>query len=250
MYMALRHSTTACTIGIVARVDGLDDEQAEPRPAEHRLHDDRAVEQRHEQQGGEGHHRQRGVLEGVLPDDLPLGQPLDARQLHVLAAEHVEHGRAGEPHEPGHREPAERDAGQQDVQRGAAAGGRQQVQEHAEDEHEQQAQPERRHGLAERREGARGVVEPAPAPDRGVDADRQRDGDDDEHGEAAELERGAVALERRGPWPGGGSGSDWPKSPWSARVRNHQYCTAHGRSRPRCARIGRDVLLRRLRPAP
>ena len=61
-------------------------------------------------------------------------------------------------------------------------------------EHQHEPEPERRHRLAERGEGPSAVVERAAASDRRVDADRERDDDRDEHGEAAELERGPVAL--------------------------------------------------------
>src|SRR5207237_4648369 len=64
---------------------------------------------------------------------------------------------------------------------------------------------------------------------------RQRHGDHDQHGQAAELQRGPVALghqvesRRR-------KRTERPKSPWSAWVRKRQYWTVHGRSRPRWAR--------------
>jgi len=70
----------------------------------------------------------------------------------------------------------------------------QQAEQHAEHEHEDEAEPERRHRLPEGGETARDIVERAPAPDRRIDADGQRDGDHDEHGEAAQLEGGGIPL--------------------------------------------------------
>src|SRR2546422_635360 len=54
---------------IVAVVDRLDRQAADTRPGEDRLGDDGAPEQRAELDPDDGHDRDRGVLEGVLPDD-------------------------------------------------------------------------------------------------------------------------------------------------------------------------------------
>ena len=92
MYIARQAQHDGLHDRVVARVDGLDHEQA--RAPASRTPSPTMIEpfsSATNSERGEGHHRQRGVLEGVLPDHLPLGQPLDARQLDVLGAEHVEH---------------------------------------------------------------------------------------------------------------------------------------------------------------
>ena len=88
---------------------------------------------------GEGHHGQRGVLEGVLPDHLRSGRPLIRASLTYSVpstssmAERVSRMSPATANQPSVM------PGSMHVQRRAAAGGRQQLQHHAEDEHEQQA---------------------------------------------------------------------------------------------------------------
>jgi hypothetical protein len=106
---------------IVAGVDGLDRQQPDARPGEDRFDRDRAGDEEPDDQPEEGQRRNRRVLEGVLPEHFPLRQTLRPRQLDVLAVQHVEHRRAGEAHERRHREPAECQAGQDDVGEGSLA---------------------------------------------------------------------------------------------------------------------------------
>src|SRR5256886_13679663 len=64
-----REKDRALHDGVVAVVDGLDREAADPRPGEDRLGDDRPAEQRPELEARDRHDRERGVLERGLDDD-------------------------------------------------------------------------------------------------------------------------------------------------------------------------------------
>ena len=59
----------------VAQVDGLVYLVADARPVEHRFGEDRAPDHGPEVEAEESHHRDQGVLETVLPDDLPPSDP-------------------------------------------------------------------------------------------------------------------------------------------------------------------------------
>src|SRR5574337_1570176 len=62
--------------GIVARLDGLVDPEADPRPGENRLRQDGPGQQAPDLQSGDGHDRQKCVAHRVAQDHGPLGEPL------------------------------------------------------------------------------------------------------------------------------------------------------------------------------
>src|SRR2546422_2615033 len=89
---------------IVAVVDGLDRQSADARPGEDRLGDDRAAEQRAQLDPDDGHDRDGGVFEGVLPDDGWIAHALGPRRPDVGLAQHLEHARARQPRDARGRE--------------------------------------------------------------------------------------------------------------------------------------------------
>src|SRR2546429_5266832 len=101
--------------GEVAERDPLVQEAPDARPGEDGLDDHRDVDHENEVDPGERQHGDQRVLEGVLGDDERLRQPLEPRELHILRAEHLEHGRAREPHVGGGEVPAEREGGHEHV---------------------------------------------------------------------------------------------------------------------------------------
>src|SRR5919108_5846419 len=64
---------------VVARVDRLDGEAAEPRPGEDRFGEDRPAEEEAELQPDDRQDRDERVAERVDDDDPPVGEPLGAR---------------------------------------------------------------------------------------------------------------------------------------------------------------------------
>ena len=102
----------------------------------------------------------------MLPDHGGFAQSLDAREFDELALHHFQHGRTRDAHEAGDEERAQRDDWQDVVRRSAHAPGRQPAQLDAEDEDQQDAQPEARHGDTQHRDRARRAVEHAATVDR------------------------------------------------------------------------------------
>src|SRR5437867_3734004 len=123
--------------GVVAVVDRLDGEPPDARPREHRLGHDGAAQQRAELKPGDRHDRDGGVLERVLGDHQRLRQALGARGPDVVRAQDLEHRRAGEPGDRGHREGAERERGQHEVTPALAARGGEQAEVQRDDQDEQ-----------------------------------------------------------------------------------------------------------------
>src|SRR5678815_493958 len=96
---------------IVPSSHGVDGQEAGPWPGEDALGHDGS---RHQDAGDdreEGQRGDRGIAKAVLPDHLPLGEPLDPGQLHELRVQHVQHRGADQPHDGGDLEPSERDGG-------------------------------------------------------------------------------------------------------------------------------------------
>src|SRR6266446_1532175 len=179
---------------IVARGDRLEDQPSEARPGEHGLGDDGAAEELHEQHDGEGDDGQQRVLQSVLPEHHLLVQSLEARELDVVGAEHLEHCRAREAEDRGGGEIAEREGGQDQVLEATAAAGRQQTQHDTEEQDQHEPEPERRHGLPEHREHSRRPVhDPSPA-HRGVHAEGDADQHAEEHGDESELDGGGQTF--------------------------------------------------------
>src|SRR5215510_9878157 len=84
---------------VVPRPHGVDGEEPGAGPGEDGLGHDGA---RHQDAGDDGEERQRSdrcIPQAVLPDDLPLGEPLDPGQLHELRVQHVQLLGADHPHD-------------------------------------------------------------------------------------------------------------------------------------------------------
>ena len=72
---------------------------AEPRPLEHALGDDREGDDRAELQAGDGDHRDHGVAQRVAEADGALGDAARAGELHVVGAQRLEHLGAHQAHD-------------------------------------------------------------------------------------------------------------------------------------------------------
>ena len=127
----------------VAEGDALVEQPADAGPGEHGLHHHGHVDHDDEVDPRQRQHRDQGVLEGVLGDDEGFGQALEAGELDVLRAQHLEHGGAREPHVRGGEVPAEREGRHEQVPDGARARRRQPLQVHGEEEDQHEADPER-----------------------------------------------------------------------------------------------------------
>src|SRR2546425_498043 len=92
------HQDVRLNDGEVAEGDALEEQTADARPGEDRLHDDRRVDHDHEIDPGQRDDRNQRVLERVLGDDERLRQPLEPRELHVFRTQNLEHRRAREAH--------------------------------------------------------------------------------------------------------------------------------------------------------
>src|SRR5215831_13229429 len=118
---------------VVARGDRLEDEPAEARPGKYGLGDDGAAQELHEEHHREGDDRQERVLQTVFPEHHLLVQALEAGELDVVRAQHLEHRRARQSQDGRGSEVAEREGGKDDVLDAAAAAGRQESQHDRED---------------------------------------------------------------------------------------------------------------------
>src|SRR2546428_11326278 len=100
---------------VVPSSHGVDRQEPGSRPGENALGHDGS---RHQDGGDDREERQRGdrrIPQAVLPDDLPLGEPLDPGQLHELRVQHVQHRGADQPHDGRDLEPAEGNGGKEHV---------------------------------------------------------------------------------------------------------------------------------------
>src|SRR2546426_10432271 len=116
-----QHQDSGLHDGIVTRGDALENQSSQARPREHGLRDHGAAQELHEEHDREGDDGQEGVLQAVLPEHDLVVQPLESRELDVVRPEHLQHGRARQPHDGGGREVPERERGEDQVQRPAAA---------------------------------------------------------------------------------------------------------------------------------
>src|SRR3989454_321035 len=82
---------------VIAVVDRLDREPPDARPREHRLRHHGPAEQGAELEPGDRDDRHGRVLEHVLDDHQRLGHALGAGGPDIVRAQHLEHGRPGEP---------------------------------------------------------------------------------------------------------------------------------------------------------
>src|SRR5437867_12466011 len=86
---------------VVEGPDSLDGEPANPRPGEDDLDDHGAGEKPPELEPDHRHEGDAHVLERVLPEHSPLGDPLGPARPNIVLAQHLEHARADEPHHHG-----------------------------------------------------------------------------------------------------------------------------------------------------
>src|SRR5262249_52220668 len=100
---------------IVAGADGVDQHLAEAGAGEHRLGQHGAGEGHRDEQADDRQERHHHVAQGVLVDHPALGLPLGPRGADVVLADHLEHGRAGEPAHRGGQREAEGEGGQREV---------------------------------------------------------------------------------------------------------------------------------------
>ncbi len=202
-------------VGIQQRVG---DVEAEAGPGEHRLGQDRALEQVGVGQRDHGDQRHRGVAERVAPDHARLGEALDPGGGDVLLGELLDHEAARHARDIGEREVAEQRCGQDQVvdgvpedvpfagergidQQHAGQGLDQAVVEHieparpgdeielgVEDQQADQAEPEHRHRVADQAEQADRVVDQATLVDRGQHAHGHAEQHAQERRHGGELE--------------------------------------------------------------
>src|SRR6266581_6222762 len=79
--------------GGVVGEDGADQQRADAGDAEDLLGDDGAAEHGRHLQGDQRHHRDQGVADHVLDDDLAFVEALRARGRDIIQPDHVKHGR-------------------------------------------------------------------------------------------------------------------------------------------------------------
>src|SRR5262245_35713839 len=109
----------------VARGDRLEDEAPQAGPREDGLGDHGAAQELHEEHDREGDDRQQRVLQTMLPEHHLLVQALEPRELDVVRAQHLEHGRARQSQDGRRGEVTEREGRKDDVLDATAATGRQ-----------------------------------------------------------------------------------------------------------------------------
>ena len=85
--------------GNVARHHRVVGGVADAGDREERLGDQRPREQSGKRAADDGHERDQGVAEGVMVDDLALGQPLGARRPDIVGVQDLEHIGTGVAHQ-------------------------------------------------------------------------------------------------------------------------------------------------------
>ena len=209
----------------VERPDRVRGVAAEPRPVEDRLDEERVHERVREHEREQRDDRAPRVPEGEAPEHAPLGEAERPHHPHVVLADRVQDRGA---HHPGddaggvRRDHDRREdhvieraaehgpvAGQQRVDdrhvrdaverarvvevRVVRAGDRQEVQPLEEHELEHDRQPERRHRDPDDRDQPRADVRDLPFPPGGHEAERDPDGEREQHRDRDELDRGRGA---------------------------------------------------------
>src|SRR5438093_2020130 len=190
-----RHDHDALHEREVTLEDPLVEQPTDARPREDHLDDDGSVDHHHQVDARQREDRDQRVLERVHGDDDDVGEPLESRELDVLAAEDLQHAR---PRQPQHRRgevPAEREGGHDDVSPVTGPRRRQPPQPHGEHEDQHEAEPEAGNRQPEERDALGDVVPPGVhlhrRDDSGGDADEQRD----ERGGDPERQRVGQPLE-------------------------------------------------------
>src|SRR2546422_6573457 len=189
-----QHQHAGLHDGIVPPGDRLEDQSSEARPGEHGLGDHGAAQELHEEHHGKGDDRHQGILQAMLPEHDLLVESLQAGELDVVGAEHLEHRGAREAQDGCGGEIPQREGGKDQVLEATPATGRQQPEHDAEEQDQHEPEPERGHGLSEHREYPRcAVQDPAPA-HGGVHAEGHPDEDAEEHGHESQLDRRGQAF--------------------------------------------------------
>src|SRR2546427_2343944 len=140
-----RHDHDALHEGKVPVEDALVERAADARPGEDHLDDDGGVDHHHHVDARQREDRDERVLERVHGDDHDVRQTLEPRELDVLAAQDLEHARAGQPQHRGSEIPPERERRHDDVPPVTGPGGRQPSQ--PDGEHEDQQRDSLREGV-------------------------------------------------------------------------------------------------------
>ena len=179
---------------VVPGADGFDGEQTGAGPDEHRLNHHRAGEYGAGNDAEIGQRRNRGIAQSVHPYDAPLRHPFEPCQLDVLAVQHLQHGRAGQPHQRRHLEPAHGDCRQHHVTESAAPRGWKDVPDDGQNPDQHDSQPEVRDRLPQQRDELAETVEQGALVDCGQHPDGNRDQGADENCKPAELQCGREPL--------------------------------------------------------
>src|SRR2546425_11878303 len=126
----------------IALKDALVEQAADTGPREDHLDDDGGVDHHDHVDAGQREDRDERVLERVHGDDHDVRQPLEPGELDVLAAQHLEHARAGQSEHRRGEVPPERQGGHDDVAPVTSSGGRQPSEPDREHEDQHEPQPE------------------------------------------------------------------------------------------------------------
>src|SRR6266508_228706 len=175
--------------------DTLVEETPDAGPRKDHLDDDGGVDHHHHVDAGQREDRDERVLERMHGDDHDVREPLEPGELDVLAAQHLEHARAGQPEHRRGEVPPECQGGHDDVAPVAGPRGRQPSEPDGEHEDQHEPQPEPGDREAEQGDALRDVVPPAVHLHRRDDAGRHADEQRNERGGEAQSQRVGQPLE-------------------------------------------------------
>src|SRR2546427_1623149 len=175
--------------------DPLVEQATDARPREDHLDDDGGVDHHDHVDAGQREDRDERVLERVHGDDHDVRQPLEPGELDVLAAQHLQHARAGQSEHRRGEVPPERQGGHDDVAPVTGSGGRQPSKPDGEHQDQHEPQPEPGNREAEQGHALRDVVPPAVHLHRRDDAGRNADDQGDERGGQTQGQRVGQPLE-------------------------------------------------------
>ena len=179
---------------IVALGDRVDQVAAHPGPREDRLREDRAAQQPAELIAEHGHHRDERVLQRVLDDHQPLGQPLGACGAHEILPEDLEHPGARLARQHAGAEESEAHGREHQVAEGAGAARRQPRQRDGEDQDEDEPRPEDRRADAGERQRRGQVIDQGCPVHRAHETRADADGRRHDDGGHRQLQRAQEAL--------------------------------------------------------
>src|SRR5881628_1319862 len=190
-----RHDHDALHQGEVPLEDAFVEEATDARPREDHLDDDGGVDHHDHIDAGQREDWDQRVLERVHGDDNDVREPLEQGELDVLAAQHLEHARTGQPEHRRGEVPPERQGGHDDVPPVTGPGGRQPSEPDREHEDQDEPKPEARDRKAEQGHALRNVVPPAVHLHRRDDAGWNADEQGDERGRETQGQRVGQPLE-------------------------------------------------------